>query len=282
MHNKLIAVLIGLILLLGGGTAGAGELKADSQPTKVQKPSLPKTIDKKGTTDEYTLVMSKDDNMCQQMEKIYNGDLRKYGKLKYNQHEEFKAIKWEEKKYYRILEGKRDYPLRPYDTSTTVALSRFDINNDGKEEVVIKKESMLYGILTEDLFYFKDEDLANFNNKDGFDIKILYDRATGRVGGGAGFEGNTYELKELPKISVGIILDKETYSHPIVGGHFYLNPFRLKGSYYVDMKDEVPYDKYRVYSGKYLVILKFTEDNLLKDVCYFLKTSYRHKSKGGK
>jgi hypothetical protein len=37
MHNKLIAVFIGLTLLFGGGTAGAGESKAGPQPAKVKK-----------------------------------------------------------------------------------------------------------------------------------------------------------------------------------------------------------------------------------------------------
>ena len=29
--------------------------------------------------DEYVLVMSKDDNVCQHMLKLYNGDMEKYG-----------------------------------------------------------------------------------------------------------------------------------------------------------------------------------------------------------
>ena len=47
--------------------------------------------------------MSKNDNVCQHMLKLYNEDLKQYGQVKYDQHEEFKAIKWEERK--RFTEG---------------------------------------------------------------------------------------------------------------------------------------------------------------------------------
>ena len=49
--------------------------------------------------DEYVLVMSKDDNVCQHMLKLYNDDLKKYGEIKYSQHKEFNTIKWEKRNY---------------------------------------------------------------------------------------------------------------------------------------------------------------------------------------
>jgi len=214
--------------------------------------------------DEYVLVMSKDDNVCQHMLKLYNEDLRKYGEIKYDQHEEFNAIKWEEKKYYMMREGKKEYPPS-YASNMPALMSRFDINNDGKEEVVIKTEGMLHGIVTEQLFYFRGKDSAYFNNEEGFDTKILYDKATGRVGGGVGFEANGYGLKELPKISIGVVGDKEAYAHYVVGGHFYIDPFIFNGTYYIDMKDK------QLGIRKWLVILKYTKDNQIKDVCYCLE-----------
>ncbi len=219
-----------------------------------------------GWTGEYVLVMSKEDNVCQHMLKIYNADLKKYGEVRYDEHEEFTAIKWEEKKYYRVREGKKEYPVYPYATNITVLMSRFDINNDGKEEVVIKDAGMVFSIITENLFYFKGEDSAYFKEKE-FDIKILYNNATGRVGGGADFERSVYYLKKLPQIYIGIIGGKEAYSHYPVGPHFYVNPFNFKGAYYIDMKDM------QRSSNKWLVILKYAKDNQIKDICYFLKAS---------
>ncbi len=55
-----------------------------------------------GWTSGYVLVMSKEDNVCQHMLKIYNADLKKYGEVRYDEHEEFTAIKWEDQKYYRV------------------------------------------------------------------------------------------------------------------------------------------------------------------------------------
>jgi uncharacterized protein len=79
--------------------------------------------------DEYVLVMSKDDCVCRHMLKIYNKDLNKYGEIEYDQHEEFKAIKWEKQKSSFDFFG--DGRLNEYD----LLISRFDINNDGSPEI---------------------------------------------------------------------------------------------------------------------------------------------------
>lgn len=55
-----------------------------------------------GFADEYVLVMSKDDNVCQHMLKLYNDDLNKHEEIKYSQHNEFSTITWEEKKCYSL------------------------------------------------------------------------------------------------------------------------------------------------------------------------------------
>ncbi|MBU2591144.1 MAG: hypothetical protein KKC21_03880, partial [Nitrospinae bacterium] len=46
---------------------------------------------------KYVLIMSKDDNLCGHMLNLYNRDLDKYGEVRYNEHEEFNWIKWEDK-----------------------------------------------------------------------------------------------------------------------------------------------------------------------------------------
>ncbi len=216
-------------------------------------------------SDEYVLVMSKEDNVCQHMLKLYNEDLRKYGEIKYDEHEEFNAIKWEEKKYYTTYpDGKKHYPMSPPDT---VLISRFDINHDGKEEIVVKQAGFLKGILSEALYYFNGEDADYFKDAE-FDVYLLYTKATGSVGTGA-FKTNVYGLKELPKIFIGNVLGKETYNHYSLGGHFYVNPFVFKGSYYVDMREKQ--DNPNPY--RWLVILRYDKDNQIKDTCYFLKAS---------
>lgn len=214
--------------------------------------------------DEYVLVMSKDDNVCQHMLGLYNEDLRKYGEVKFDEHEEFNRIKWEEKKYYTTFpDGKKHYPVYPYDLKTNVLMTRFDINNDGKEEVVIKDTNSLSGRPSESLYYFKNEDSHYFNDEE-VDVNIAYNKATGAVGTG-GFKSNVYRLKELPQISE-IIGGKEEKLFYVMGGWFYVKPFVFNDAYYIDVRDDDPSD-----IKKFLVVLRYTSGNQLKDICYYLK-----------
>lgn len=225
--------------------------------------------------DEYVLVMSKDDSVCQHMLKIYNEDLRKHGKIEYDQHEEFTAIKWEEKKYYTTFpDGKKHYSMSPQET---VLISRFDINNDGKEEVVVKKESFFKGISSENLYYFKGENADSFKNTE-FDVYLLHTKAAGSIDSGP---GNTYKLKELPQFLYLGIGDKESKAYYSLGVYLYLYPLFFKGTYYLDMKDEVPSDIQGIYSSRFLLILKYSKDNQPKDICYFLKTTNCKNNPGG-
>lgn len=208
--------------------------------------------------DEYVLVMSKEDNVCQHMLKLYNEDLRKYGEVRYDEHEEFKAIKWEEKKYYTTYpDGKKHYM-----DNGSVLMSRFDINNDGKEEIVLKFTQFFKREFADNLYFFKSEYSHFF--KDEFDVNGLHLKAIGKMGTMA-FMGNTYALKGLPQISE-IVGGKEVKLFYVMGGWFYVNPFVFKEASYIDMRDDDPPD-----SKKFLVILKYTKDNQLKDICYFLK-----------
>lgn len=208
--------------------------------------------------DEYVLVMSKEDNVCQHMLGLYNEDLRKYGKIQYDEHEAFTVIKWEEKKYYTTYpDGKKHYI-----DDGSVLMSRFDINNDGKEEIVLKFNQFFKRDFADSLYFFKSEYLDYF--KDEVDVNGLYLKATGKMGTMA-FKANVYQLKELPKALLpagpGYPEAKFYYS---LGGLFFINPFLFKGNYYIDMKDDTDIEKW-------LVILKYTKDNQLKDICYYLK-----------
>lgn len=210
--------------------------------------------------DEYVLVMSKDDNVCQHMLKIYNDDLKKYGEIKYDLHKEFSTITWEKKKcYFLDNNGYKHY--------TDVLMSKFDINNDGNKEIVIKDESVsIYGIEGHAVYFFKKEDSEYFKGNE-FDGAV-FRRAIGKL---ETTVGDSYELKELPQFLYLGIGDKEAKSFYTLGIYLYLHPFFFKGNYYLDMNDNVPYKG--IYSTKFLVILKYTRDNQISDTCYYLKVS---------
>lgn len=153
--------------------------------------------------DEYVMVMSKDDNVCKHMLKLYNDDFKKNDVIKYNQHEEFNSIKWEKRRVYSInKKGEKDYD---YPIKETMLLSSFDINNDGKDEIVIKSyERGLSGIPSDQIYIFDKNEEAQF--KDGIQrSQELFKKELGFVGysyESSPFKGNGYELKEIPPIEI--------------------------------------------------------------------------------
>ncbi len=229
--------------------------------------------------DEYVLVMSKEDNVCQHMHKLYNEDLRKYGEIKYDEHEEFKAIKWEEKKYY--WHGVIDN----IEKRGTVLLSKFDINNDGKDEIIIKDEHEgVRGIDSDRLYIFREKDY-DFSQDEITLGKAFADKAIGAWGyvfNRKPFEGNVYSLYELPPYKIWIdptSANKNFKFYYALGGWFYFHPFFYKGKYFTSMNDRLPgtAERWRLdpayEENKWEVILQFTPENQLKDTCYFLKVS---------
>lgn len=223
---------------------------------------------------EYVLVMSKDDNVCQHMLKLYNDDLKKYGEIKYSQHKEFNTIKWEERNYlYSLDETKRDIPI---------LISRFDINNDGKPEIIVKDYRRgLKGRHSDHFYVFREGDLNYFQN--GVTINDDFkNRAIGIWGdfGKKPFEGNVYSLYGLPAFETFTIPEtKESLKfYYSLGGWFYFYPFLFGNKYFISMNDWHP-DMVE----KWEVILSFTPENELKDTCYFIKVcDCKDKKKGGK
>lgn len=221
--------------------------------------------------DEYILVMSKDDNVCKHILKLYNDDFKKYGAVKYDQHDEFNAIKWERKRVYKINEkGEKDYY---YSVKETMLLSNFDINNDGKEEIVIKSyESGLHAIPSDQIYIFNKSDVAQFSDSIQLNQE-LYKRELGFVGysyNTSPFRNNGYELKEIPPAEIAQQLGNER-SVPIyhfLGGWFFFNPFIYDKVYYIAMTDWFPQ---QVETKKWLVILKLDPGDKIKDTCYFRK-----------
>ena len=87
-------------------------------------------------THSYTLVMSKDAKLCNAMLALYNEDMKAYKRIRYDQHEMFTSIKWQT------------------DDELELTHTFFDINNDGKNELVIKSVWPLNGIDEETLYIY--------------------------------------------------------------------------------------------------------------------------------
>ncbi|MBU1052981.1 MAG: hypothetical protein KKC46_04025 [Proteobacteria bacterium] len=232
--------------------------------------------------DEYVSIMCKDDTLCSHMRKLYNDDLKKYGEIKYDQHEEFNNIKWEKKRAYLINDKGED----EYNYSSlreTMLLSKFDINNDGKIEIVIKSyEFGLRGIPSDQIFIFDKHEENKF--KDGIKRNTeLYKKILGIIGYNeetSPFRANGYSLKEIPPTQIIPMLGnkKNVPVYNFLGGWFYFNPFIYDNVYYVSMTDWEPHQ-----IDQWLVILRLNPGNQIKDICYFKKnrTKFQKTNQGG-
>ena len=191
--------------------------------------------------DSYKLVMSKDPRLCKAMLALYNEDMRVYGRIRYDQHEMFTNI-WKPV----------DLDEANHPTYGCLQLWRgiFDINNDGKNELVIKQSACLSGILTDSLYvYPSNSDVLNFNPESG-KLNPLKD-TDNKLG-----EHEVYYLRDLPGASKAW-----------VGGHLILNPFIWEGTSYISMTDQTP---------RWIIIAKYKQAEEKQDICYFSDFDIKH------
>lgn len=102
--------------------------------------------------DGYTLLMSKNDELCNHMLKLFTEDLQKYPRGS-NQHEEFELVPWEPARYSYEYGGRIEY--------TDVEGALFDFNNDGVLDFVVRDQSMLSSMRA-DLISMFDGEMAKW------------------------------------------------------------------------------------------------------------------------
>jgi len=91
--------------------------------------------------ESYTLVMSKDSELCNHMLKLFNDDLEKYGwngDAHQEEHEEFRMVPWKPARFSSLIDGRIEY--------TDVEGALFDFNNDGVQDFVVRWKATLSGI----------------------------------------------------------------------------------------------------------------------------------------
>ncbi|MBY0248950.1 MAG: hypothetical protein K2Q17_14910 [Nitrospiraceae bacterium] len=201
------------------------------------------------TAGDYTLVVGKAAAVCQHMLKILSEDLKAFGELKYDQHEEFTAIEW--------TLALDDYCRRDQ-------LAQFDIDNDGHDDTVLKNEGCLRGVLDDSIFiYTEGKNAPQPPPHFVFDVSVAK-RASGLIGQ---FPQGRYELRKLPKFREGTA---EFYRH--VGGLFRMNPFRFSGRYYVVIDN--PFQQPDKGGKRFTAIVSYEKDGHLTDVCYFATRTF--------
>lgn len=178
-------------------------------------------------SEHYKLVMSKDAKLCNAMLALYNADMKAVGRIGYQSHEMFRKIEWHA--------DSRDSDL---------LYSIFDINNDGKNELVFRTTTGFHGINTDSYFIFPE-------NSD------ISSKLTPGPGGGRAL----YETQDRIEGNEGYTLkDSEGLTLASLDPYVVLKPFVIDGTTYISMTDVRPHS---------IIIAKYLNNNKLKDICYF-------------
>jgi uncharacterized protein len=105
-------------------------------------------------TESYTLLMSKDDELCSHMLALFNQDLEQYGESgdeHQEEHEEFRRVPWQPARFSSVINGHTEY--------TEVEGALFDFNNDGVVDFVVRWKASLSNARADLLIMF-DSDAA--------------------------------------------------------------------------------------------------------------------------
>ena len=108
--------------------------------------------------ESYSLVMSKNDKLCDHMLDLFNEDISKYGwngDSHQEKHEEFKRIPWGQARFSSEIHGHTEY--------TNVDGALFDFDNDGVNDFVVRWKSSLSNARA-DLLYIYGKELSDLRN----------------------------------------------------------------------------------------------------------------------
>lgn len=202
------------------------------------------------TAGDYTVVMGKAAAVCQHMLNLFNEDMKNFGELKYDQHEEFTAIEW--------TLAKESYCSRDQ-------LAQFDIDNDGHEDIVLKDESCIRGHPSDSLFlYAEGKNAPQPPPHFTFDASVAK-QASGVIGQ---FPHGTYDLRKLRKFREGTA---EFYYY--IGFPFKMHPFIYENRRYISIDN--PFQPPRERKRRFTVIATTDNNGHLTDQCYFATQTYR-------
>lgn len=189
----------------------------------------------------YKLVMSKDKELCTSMLKLFNEDVKKYGEIRYEEHK--LSIDWKPMEYGgdEFRDG----------NCQMVRMAKFDINNDGKEDLVIKSSLCMRDIPNDSLFVFspESETLRNLT------WNYLFHEHSDKVS----FSERGYDLKEAPK-------SRKSELIPNIGIPLSLEPFLWRQAAYISISDVYSY---------WIVIAKYKQGQTMEDICYLGRTAAR-------
>ncbi len=186
----------------------------------------------------YQTVMSKESRICETMAEVLNRNTEWDGNLHYT-HEVFQRITWTPVK----LRGQAPRDGR----CSTLEQARFDLDNDGREDLVIRSSFCMRGLPSDSLYVFPSDsavlELATWQDLSPLHVTTEKFERTGGI----------YPLEELPAEEV-------RRSTAPLAGVFTLRPFILDQISYVSLTDA---------RRAWIVVAKYRQGGRLQDLCYF-------------
>jgi len=242
-------VVASFACLLFASTAQAASFDCGKASSNVEKPicadaKLSKLDEK--FAEAYTLLMSKDDELCNHMLELFNQDLEQYGESgdeHQEEHQEFKRVPWQPARFSSVINGHTEY--------TDVEGALFDFNNDGVQDFVVRWKGSLSNARADSIFILGGEAVSKKNDLTSMEFGDAKDRIY--------LAGAIYQPTTSPEIAV----------NPRV-----LEPFIYRDTSYLFMRGL--FEVRRTIAG-YAAITKYVGGKFvnreltgkMEDICYY-------------
>lgn len=218
--------------------------------------------------DAYLLIMSKDDKLCQNITSMFNKDLFNHKEVQLEDHEAFNAVVWDKEFEFYDADNLRIEKRCDNKQSFGCKNAIFDINNDGKDELVAFMDERLFGTPSYNEVSFAPQKAENpFKFQYGTESK--YVGMTGTT--------NTHEYKEFPVQKVA----KDDFKFYITSSsHVLLRPFKIADTFYIatffntygrDNWDGLGYRSQDINNNNMVSISKYDATNEQHDFCYMMR-----------
>ena len=191
--------------------------------------------------DAYRLALSKREALCNAMLALVNADVKQYRKIRYETHTYFTDIPWVPADQILGTKFTSDYCRK-------LSVAKFDIDNEGHQDFVLKYGGCLKGKLSDNLYVYGEDDavstvqeLTDFEDLSRVKIPIE--------------DFNTYPLDEVSETG--------TQYPKVIAGHLVLQPFAYSRTNYLLMTDDLRY---------WIVIARLLTRPQLDNVCILQMT----------
>ncbi len=222
---------------------------------------------------EYVIMINRNECLCKDLMRIYNDDIKKYGKVNYEHHDEFYWPQWRKKTINMRPAGEIGVPRELEDSKMAI----FDINNDSEDEIVIHYLSYQSDTLLDYYDIFNSVQLTFFDDIiDGGVFRKMSKKTFSNINP-VQVNINEFHNGEGVKLPVDVKhyidnVGKNKHEYVGLGDHFFnIYITNINNIFYIIFEDKDGND-YRE-TTKYNIVTKMHEDFTLNTQCIFVRKS---------